>query len=71
MKEARDIAESKTSSTSNRIIPEIEHLLPDKVRDFGSHTVSFTVVDLAAKAAEEEHKNGDRVGSINVHHVLK
>jgi hypothetical protein len=32
-------------SSSNKIVPEIEHLLPTDVHDLGSHTVSVTHID--------------------------
>ena len=32
-------------SSSNRIVPEIEHLLPTKVEDIGTHTVSITHIN--------------------------
>jgi hypothetical protein len=32
-------------SSSNKIVPEIEHLLPTAVHDLGSHTVSVTHID--------------------------
>lgn len=49
-------------SASNRIVPEIEHLLPDSIKDFGSHTVAVTHIDSltaigSAKDQESEEES--------------
>ena len=45
---AREFVEKQRSgelSSSHRIVPEIEHLLPTDVHDLGSHTVSVTHIE--------------------------
>ena len=44
-KARQSASEKATDSLANRIVPEIEHLLPDEVLDFGSHTVAVTTLD--------------------------
>ncbi len=70
-KRAREIAEMRGgggTSSSHRVVPEIEHLLPQvekeeeekgEVRDFGSHTVSVTHLGslaIVGKEAGEENE---------------
>lgn len=44
-KARQSASEKAPESKANQIVPEIEHLLPDEVFDFGSHTVAVTTLD--------------------------
>ena len=42
--EVTGLASDAKASSSHRVIPEIEHLLPTRTEDFGSHTVDVTQI---------------------------
>ncbi len=48
--------DSSASSSSHRVVPEIEHLLPSQVSDLGSHTVSVTPIDDLASLGQKQQE---------------
>merc|ERR1712223_593675 len=62
-KAKKDIHGSNKSS-SNQIVPEIEHLLqqshPTDVQDLGTHTVSVTHLDLSKTQSKEENSESEK-----------
>merc|ERR1711983_231399 len=62
-KAKKDVHGSNKSS-SNQIVPEIEHLLqqshPTDVHDLGTHTVSVTHLDLSKTQSKEENSDSEK-----------